>query len=469
MAGSAGGQEKSTNAKPLFDVCELYAPGHFGNSYEVLGHNEMRSVLAEAAAWGFNRYGDWFDMDDCRDPFASGHHQWLGDALWDCKKIHYGSAQVLGLSTRSVFDAEPRLRRSVPAGPSGHPGRPRVRAVDLSVESEGPEIILKNCDRLFADLARAGVRLTSLNAGPYDFGGCRCKQCDPWILTFAKLTHEIHVIASKHHPQIKMDMIGWWWSAEEHRLFAEWADRQAPGWIGHMYLHLPYGATRIAEVPLPKGCRRGAFVHISYAEQASPRDMYGHLGPIVAAERLQQTVKDLKAQGVTGIMAYSEGVFEDVNKAILAGLASGRYRSPPTRSWMPTPGGTSARTPIPRVLWAAWLKAWGEPFDVDTRQSAATLEMLLKKTPKRDWRLRQWELKQQLFAIHREIGPGTQWTPERLAAVERFWGVQEQIQRGLWGLAPQRHIFGRRFTPLPWYASWAKFKAAQAQTIGKDQ
>ena len=83
--------------------------------------------------------------------------------------------------------------------------------------------------------------------------------------------------------------------------------------------------------------------------------------------------------------------------------------------------------------------------------------------------MRQWELKQQLFAIHREIGQGNQWTPERLAAVERVWAVQEQLHRGLWGLALERHILGRRFTPLPWYASWAKFKAAQAQVIGKDQ
>jgi len=288
------------------------------------------------------------------------------------------------------------------------------------------------------------------------------------ILTFAQLAHEIYTIARKHHPDIKMDMTGWWWSAEEHRLFADWVDRNAPGWIDHMYLHLPYGATRVADVPLPKGCRRGAFVHISYAEQASPRDMYGHLGPIVAAERLQQTVIDLKAQGVTGIAAYSEGVFEDVNKAILAGLASGQYATADEvlEAYARRYFGVDSET---ARLWAAWLKAWGKPFDVDTQQSAATLESLLKKTPKGGWRLRQWELKQQLFAIHREIGPGTQWPPERLAAVDRFWAVQERIQRGLWGLAPQRHIFGRRYTPLPWYASWAEFKARQAQAIQKEQ
>ena len=138
--------------------------------------------------------------------------------------------------------------------------------------------------------------------------------------------------------------------------------------------------------------------------------MYGHLGPIIAAERLQKTVADLKAQGVTAVMAYSEGVFEDVNKAILAGLASGQYQTADEvlEAYARRYFGVDADT---ARLWAAWLKAWGKPFDVDTRQSAATLETLLKKTPKGGWRLRQWELKQQLFAIHRQIGPGTSGRP----------------------------------------------------------
>jgi hypothetical protein len=337
------------------------------------------------------------------------------------------------------------------------PSQPRAR-----------QVILKNYDNLFADLARAGVRLTHLNTCPYDFGGCRCKQCEPWILTYVELSREIFLVARKHYPQIRMDMVGWWWTAEEHRLLADWVDRHAPGWIDHIYLHLPYGATRVADVPLPKGCGRGAFVHISYAEQAAPRDMYGHLGPLIAAERLQKTVSDLKTQGVTAVMAYSEGVFDDVNKAILAGLASGRQPTADEvlRAYARRYFGADAAT---AGLWAAWLKAWGKPFDVDTRQSAATLQMLLKRTRKESWRLRQWELKQQLFAIHRQIGPGTEWTPERLAAVERFWAVQEQIRRGLWGLGPQRHVFARQYTPLPWYASWAKFTAAHVQEIGKEQ
>ena len=41
------------------EVHELYAPAHFGNSYEVMGELEMRDLLTESVYWGFNRYGDW--------------------------------------------------------------------------------------------------------------------------------------------------------------------------------------------------------------------------------------------------------------------------------------------------------------------------------------------------------------------------------------------------------------------------
>ena len=90
---------------------------------------------------------------------------------------------------------------------------------------------------------------------------------------------------------------------------------------------------------------------------------------------------DLKAQGVTAVTAYSEGVFDDVNKAILAGLASGQYQTADevleayARRYFGVDPDTAR-------LWAAWLKPWGKPFDVNTEKSAVALEMLLKKTPK---------------------------------------------------------------------------------------
>ena len=44
---------------PLFATRTLYAPGHFGNSYEVVGDNEFRTLLTAWQSWGFNEYADW--------------------------------------------------------------------------------------------------------------------------------------------------------------------------------------------------------------------------------------------------------------------------------------------------------------------------------------------------------------------------------------------------------------------------
>ena len=81
------------------------------------------------------------------------------------------------------------------------PSKPRAR-----------ELILGNYRALFEDMARAGVRVSGLTGIPYDFGGCRCEECEPWIPAYAELTREIHGIAEELHPGTRMDMVGWWWS-----------------------------------------------------------------------------------------------------------------------------------------------------------------------------------------------------------------------------------------------------------------
>ena len=55
------GMSQAAAGGAVFPVRMLYAPGHFGNSYEVAGDNEMREWLSEAKRWGFTHYADWFD------------------------------------------------------------------------------------------------------------------------------------------------------------------------------------------------------------------------------------------------------------------------------------------------------------------------------------------------------------------------------------------------------------------------
>ncbi len=468
MAQQAAEEGERAMSAPRFAVRELYAPAHFGNSYEVMGEREMRDLLAEAVEWGFNRYGDWFDMIDCSDPFGDPDHWNLSHALWDRKKANFRSAQSLGLACDLIITPNhvyadqclPDLLAQKTSRIFGQlicPSKPKAR-----------EIILRNYENLFVDLARAGIRLSGICPGPYDYGGCACDDCEPWILTFAQLMREIYALAEHYHPGVEAHFVGWWWSEEEHRLFAQWADREAPGWVKSIYLHIQYGSTDVADVPLPGGSERRAFVHIGYGEEANPRDVYGHLGPVIAMERLTRTVEDLGKHGCTGWMAYSEGVSDDVNKSLLGGLSSGRFADPDAAlaAYAQRYFGADKET---GEQWAAWLKPWGRPFSVQVEEAAAALVRLVQSSPESVWRLRQWEAKVELLRIHSGIGSGSEWTPERLAKVDDFWAAQERLQRDIWGLGPVRHVLGRRFTPLPWYQSWAEYHSEHIHELGPEQ
>jgi len=434
-------------------VCELYAAGHFGNWYEVAGINECQRVLAEARRWGFTGYADWFDTVDCVDPFAGDPQYSLGNALWDLKRAHFRTAQSLGLATDLVIAPNHVYRDQLKPEWLATRG-PRIQGQLICPHQPGArEAILRNYQHLFADLARAGVSLNAINAAPYDYGGCACDQCQPWIITFAQLTLDIYQIARTYHPKVTLHFIGWWWTPEEHQLFAQWMDQHAPGVAVSLALHIPYDQTGVADVPLPKGCRKYAFVHIGYPDRSSPRDIYGKTGPVAAPKRIAATVTNLSAQSVTGVMAYSEGIYDDVNKALLGALFTGKQPTAPDvlRAYAKRYFGADDAQ---ARQWADWLAAWGAPYSVDAAAARKALDRLPGDPA--SWRRRQWELKADMFAANQAIGTGDTWTPARLARADEFWAAEEKLQREVYGIGPLRHILNRRFLELPWYPSWAK-------------
>jgi len=441
----------------------LYAPGHFGNSYECLGEREYRDLLVEWREWGFNEYADWFDTIDCADPFEDRHHN-LGQALWDAKKRNFRVAQSLGypcilvITPNHVF-----LDQCLPDVVATKKDRIFGQLVCPSTEG-GRSVILKNYANWFEDLAKAGVQLRAISAAPYDYGGCACEACQPWILTFAKLCKEIHAIAEQFHPGVEMRFIGWWWTDEEHRLFADWANAEAPGWTKSMALHILYGNDRVADVPLPDGCERQAFVHIGYADEAQPKDVYAHLGPVIAADRLARTVAALEQQGCTGWMAYSEGVYDDVNKAILAGLSTHRFADTDGVLRAYAAKYLDSRAGKPEA-WAAWLHQWGRPYAVDTAAADAGYKTLGPVTESPNWRLEHWRLKLELMKLNAAISAESEWTDSRLAAAEGFWAVRERLLRDVYGVGPQRHILANQFSPVPWRQSWEKHMATLRSPI----
>jgi len=437
---------------------ELYAPAHFGNSYEVMWPREMRNeILREAKFWGFNAYGDWFDSADLKNPHNNPRHEYLlPQALWERKLANFAGAAELGFDIDLVITPNhvflDQLRADLLADTSDQ----RFFGQLLCPSIPGArDIILDNYRRLFRDLRTNGVALSSIAACPFDYGGCACDACRPWIITFGKLVIDILEVAEQFFPGIQARLIGWWWTPEEHDLFKAWADREFPGRFVSLAQHILYGETAPkAGTVLPERCAPHAFVHIGYADRAQPRDVYGPWGPVVAAERLETTVNDLERQGVTGFMAYSEGVFDDVNKALLAGLASGRFSS----------AGEVLRAYVERYFgvkgadaaaWAEWLAGWGRPFERDLGEARRTFDRLVPSA-RPSWRLDQFAAKLELFEAHADVLSRGAWDESRLAAAEHFFAVRERLHRRVWGLGVIRHCLHPHYHKPSWYDEWAR-------------
>ena len=433
------------------NVRELYCPGHFGNSYEVALPREMGQILAEARFWGFNRYSDWFDTIDLYDVYRKTHRLYnMPEAIWERKFANYAAAQAcgmelgLGITPNHVFSNQvtPQNEATKDSHTFGQlvcPSRPGVT-----------EMILDNYRNLFNDFTARGLRLRSLSACPYDYGGCACESCRPWIVTFGKLYRPIAELAGEIFGKVETNLLGWWWKDEEHTQFAEWADREAPNFFHSLAFHLPYGTTDYKLRALPRQVKERAFVHIGYGEMSN-RDNYGHYGPPIAPTRIESTVRYLFARGAEGFQAYSEGIYDEINKALLAGLTSGQFESADAVL------GEYARRHLGGQAegWRRWLRMMGDAFSIDVKQARPLFDQL-KKHATAGWRLEQLEGRLMMAEADAAVRAESDWTPQRLAAAEAFWQVKEKLYRDVWRLGLTRHIFRFEGNAPKWHEEYQK-------------
>ena len=266
---------------------------------------------------------------------------------------------------------------------------------------------------------------------------------------------DVHAIALRRHPDIEPWFCSWWWTPEEHAQFNDWAAKEAPGWLKAMTLHIEYGQTRPKDVALPAGCRKLAFVHVGYGDQRDT-EVYGRQGAVIAPHRLPETLRELHRLGFEGFQAYSEGVFDDLNKNLLAGLGSGHFDTADTALRAYSQRYFNA-TPESAADWARWFEQWGDRKKVPLPAAADEFARLTVGV-KPVWRLDHWRLKMELETLDRAIGlpKQTEWTSEKLVLAEQWFATQERLYREVYRLGPVRHVLNPRIMPPSWYESWSK-------------
>ena len=433
-------------------VRELYCPSHFGNEYESAMANEMRATLEEARFWGFNRYSDWFDTIDLYDLYAPRGRKLfnLPEAVWERKFSNFAVAADLGFDLGLVVTPNHVFSDQVTAATAAVADGHYFGQLVCPQKAGVAEMICRNYRQLFSDFAARGLRLGTLSAGAYDYGGCGCAACKPWIVSFGKLFVQILAEAEAVFGPVNADLWGWWWTDEDHEAFGAWADREAPGRFTALANHILYGETSYKVRRLPRGCSERAFTHIGYGEKGGI-DVYGHYGPTVAPRRLQATVEFLVQRGASGFLAYSEGTFDEDNKVILAGLASGQYPSAAAvlEAYAERYFGGAARG------WAEWLAAMGDVEAMDPAKARREFDLLARGSRSSE-RLQAWEEKLRLREADVRVQQAAQWDAERLAAAAAFWAAKERLWRGLWRRGLCRHIFRFDYQAPRWQAEYAQ-------------
>lgn len=430
---------------------ELYCPSHFGNTYEATLPNEMANLLAEAKFWGFNRYSDWFDTIDLYNVYEKKPNLFnMPEAIWGRKFANFKCAAEQGLGLGLLVTPNHVFSNQVT--PANEAKKNLYIFGQLVCPSKAgiTEMILENYRRLFQDFADQGLHLESITGAAYDYGGCVCDQCRPWIVTFGKLFKQIGELACEFFDPISVELCGWWWSDEDHREFTKWANAEAPGFFKALSFHLLYGVTDYEVRLIPDQCREKAFVHIAYGEKSSA-DSYCHFGANIAPVRLEKTVKYLVSREAAGFLAYSEGDHDDINKAIVAGLSSGRFRSASEvletyadRHFGSDPAG-----------WSEFLHLMGDFETIDVSKCRLLFDRLAQGG---GWRLQQLAERLNMAEAHQAVVAEDTWTPTRFTAAEAFLAAKERLYRDVWRLGLQRHSFRFEDALPKWYDEYAKLK-----------
>ncbi len=293
----------------------IYFATHFHNFYHDAPIDEVNRYIEDLALWGYNRLLVWYDMHHFTgfdDPAAVKMRERLRAILSAAKAIGLEAGLgVLGNEGYATTPTELRLTAPTQIEIRGMYG------VEVCPSKPGGlDLILSNIRRELEDFRPVGVDFLSI--WPYDQGGCGCEQCKPWGANgFLKCAQPVAEMARKLYPRVKIVLSTWLLDAKLDE--GEWsgltrAFEKRPAWLDYI---LADSHTTYPRYPLDHGVP-GGLPLINFPEISmwgmGPWGGYG-ANPLPGRfQGLWDSVRD----HVSGGFPYSEGIYEDINKAAYA-------------------------------------------------------------------------------------------------------------------------------------------------------
>lgn len=304
----------------------VYLATHFFNFYHVAPIKAIQDYIEDLALWGFNTIVVWYDMhhfNGIADPGAKPFIDRLRDILARVKGLGL-QAGLTTIANEGYANSPPSLRAD-----QTFPGSKHVRGgygVELCPSKPGAlELIDTWFEEQFA--AFEAVDPDVVMIWPYDQGGCGCPGCKPWGANgFLRAAERVANIARRHFPGARIILSTWLFDSPLNE--GEWAGLNAkfssrPGWVDYILAdsHDAFPAHPL-EHGVPGGLPLLNFPEISMWGM-SPWGGYG-ANPLPA--RFQAFWDRIKDR-VSGGLLYSEGLYEDLNKAIWAQFYWSRART----------------------------------------------------------------------------------------------------------------------------------------------
>ncbi len=291
----------------------IYAATHFMNFYEAAPEQEVQQYVQELGLWGCNtlivHFPTWsfkgFDdpaaqrnLRQIRGMFAAAKAVGMRVGLVQCPNQGFASADKSIRATKFPDDWHRRGNFGVNCCPSMPVGR---------------EYLLKLYDDLFEQFKDSG--LDYLVCWPYDEGGCGCAACWPWgAKGYLTISQDVTSRARKRFPQIRSILSTWMLDSPPA---GEWEglNQALVGTKPAFDAIMADSHTEFPRYPLEKGVPGGLTLTNFPEISMWGRSPWGGFGANPLPGRFQRLWEQTGGK-VSGGMSYSEGIYEDINKAI---------------------------------------------------------------------------------------------------------------------------------------------------------
>lgn len=300
-------------SQPSGTLRGMYFASHFHNWYHQASEAEIARYTEDIALWGVNTIKLSFptlNIKDWNDPEA--------DLAISMLRKYAKSTHELGLQfatgvNNTWFINAPKNIRATPLpdpthrrGNSGHPICPS--------NPEGRAYILANARTFFEKMADSQIDI--LVFWPYDEGGCACDKCQPWGSNgFLKLSRQLAELGRRHFPKLKTVLSTWMFDTPPEGEWQGLTDALAKenGWVDYI---LADAHEDFPRYPLDV-CVPGQLPLLNFPEISMwGNSPWGGFGANPLPRRFQRLWDQVK-QKVSGGFPYSEGIYEDITKAIV--------------------------------------------------------------------------------------------------------------------------------------------------------